>query len=243
MKPHVDPNVPLPGAFVHTIQSGNVPSRQEFVQYLTDLDPLKAVLLLVVGLVYMLYGWKAFKILVIANAAMIGIALGATIGRHMHGAETPASNLPTFTAVAGGLLLAVAAWPLMKYAVSLMGALVGSLVGYGLWRYLAEVSGQITLGQYAWAGALLGLVTLGMLAFAIFQITVMIFTSIQGTMMAISGILALLLRYPSIGQNLRNSLLTEMHLLPLLIAVPSAIGFIFQHSVFSGKAKKRKPAE
>jgi hypothetical protein len=242
MKPH-DPNVPLPGAFVDTIQSGNIPSRQEFVQYLTEIDPLKAVLLLALGLVYMLYGWKAFKILVIANAGMIGIVLGAMVGRHMQGTETTTSNLPTFTAIAGGLLLAVAAWPLMKYAVSLMGALVGSLVGYGLWRYLAEVSGQITLGQYAWAGALLGLVTLGMLAFVIFQITVMILTSIQGTMMTVSGILALLLRYPSIGQDLRNSLLTEMHLLPLLIIVPAAIGFIFQHAAFSGKAKKKKPAE
>jgi hypothetical protein len=236
MKP-TDPNVPQGAAFVHTIQDGKIPSQQEFVQYLSDLDPLKAVLLLAVGLVYLLYGWKVFKMLVILNAAMIGIALGAMIGR---GSPTT-PNLPTFTGIAGGLLLGVAAWPLMKYAVSLMGALVGSLVGYGLWRYIADAAGQVTLSQYAWAGALLGLVTLGMLAFVIFQITVMIFTSIQGTAMAVSGVLALLLHYPSIRLDLQNSLTTEMHLLPLLIAVPSAIGFIFQDAAFTKKTKKKKP--
>jgi hypothetical protein len=237
MKPS-DPNVPQPGAFVDTIQAGRIPSQQEFVQYLSDMDPLKAVLLVAVGLVYMLYGWKVFKMLVIANAAVIGIVLGAMIGR----ASPTTPNLPTFAAVAGGLLLAVLAWPLMKYAVSLMGALIGSLVGYGLWRYVAEAAGQITLSQYAWAGGLLGLVTLGMLAFVIFQISVMIFTSVQGTVMTVSGILALLLHYPSIRLDLQNSLSTEMHLLPLLIAVPAAIGFIFQDAAFSKKAKKKKPA-
>jgi hypothetical protein len=233
-----DPNVPQPGAFVDAIQGGRIPSRQEFVQYLSDLDPLRAVVLLAVGLVYMLYGWKIFKILVIANAAMVGVALGAMIGR---GSPTT-PNLPTFAAVAGGLVLAVAAWPLMKYAVSLMGALIGSLAGYGLWRYVAEAAGQVTLSQYAWAGGILGLVTLGMLAFVIFQISVMIFTSIQGTVMTVSGILSLLLHYPSIRLDLQNSLSTEMHLLPLLIAVPAAIGFIFQDAAFSKKTKKKKPA-
>jgi len=149
--------------------SGEMPSRIEFVNTLANLDPLQAVLILAAGLFYLLQGWKVFKILVVANAAVLGGAAGWFLGKALDG-----QNMSLFGGIAGALLLAVVAWPLMKYAVSLMGMLVGGLLGYSLWGYVAQAAGQTTLAEYAWAGAIIGLIGLGMLAFVVFQLTVMI---------------------------------------------------------------------
>lgn len=218
------------------LQDGRLPTRQEFVSSLLAMDPLQAVILLAIGLVYMFYGWKAFKVMVVANAAVLGVAAGYTLGGL---AESP--KLPPISGAAGGLLLAVLAWPLMNVAVGVMGAIIGGFVGLELWRYIAEVVNHPNLDQYAWAGGLIGLITLGMLAFIIFQVTVMVFTSIQGTLLAVSGIIALLLRYEPIRNDIEQRLINDIHLLPLIIAVPAVIAFVVQDTYLSAKGKK-KPA-
>jgi hypothetical protein len=228
---------PVADAF-QALKEWRFPNRSEYVQSLLNLDPLHAVLLLAAGIVYMVYGWKVFKVLVVVNAAILGCAVGAMLGDM---AKTP--NLPVITAAAGGLLLAVLAWPLMKVAVAVMGALFGYLIGDTLWFYIAQAINRPGLEQYAWAGGLIGLVTLGMLAFVILQITVMLFTSYQGALMSVSGVLALLLRHQSFKIDLTNRLINDLHLLPLIIAVPSVIGFTLQYFYFSKKGKKKTSGE
>lgn len=223
---------------IQALKEWRFPDRAEYVQSLLNLDPLHAVLLLAAGIVYMVYGWKIFKVLVVINAAVLGCAVGAMLGDM---AKT--QNLPVITTVAGGLLLAVLAWPLMRVAVAVMGALFGSLMGDTLWAYIAQAINRPGLEQYAWAGSLIGLITLGLLGFIIFQITVMLFTSYQGTLMGASGALALLLRYPSFKIDLENRLLNDIHLLPLIIAVPSVVGFTLQYFYFSKKGGKKPAAE
>jgi len=221
--------------FVDCILSGRIPSRQEFILYLEGLDPLQAVVLLAVGLLYMLAGWKVFKVLVIINAALLGLAVGHVLGNM----ASPPGNLPTITAVAGALLLGVLAWPLMKYAVSVMGALIGAFLGFFLWRYLAEVLGQQPLGQYAWAGGLLGLITLGMLAFVILRLAVIVFTAFQGVLMSLSAVLALLLRYEPYRLDVENEIINNIHMMPFLLAVPTLIAVVIQYVTQSKKAKKK----
>jgi hypothetical protein len=219
------------------VQDGHIPTRQEFVHTVSTMDPLHAVLLLAIGIMYMFFGWKIFKILVIANAALLGAAVGGALGRLSE--TTP--NLPMVTSVAGALLLGVAAWPLMRFAVGVMGAIVGSFIGYSLWMYIAGAVNRPGLEQHAWAGGLLGLIALGLLAFIIFQISVMVFTSFQGTLMCVTAVLALLMRHEEWRLDLENRLLTDVHLLPLIIAVPAVIAFIVQDSYLGGK--KKKPAD
>ena len=214
-----------------------LPSSAEFVQSLTGLSALPAVLLLASGLVYLLQGWKVFKILIVINAAILGAFLGQHLGTLLQG-----ENMPLFCGLAGALLLAALAWPLMKFALSLMGGLAGSFLGYGMWHYAANVLGKPHLNEYAWAGALIGLITLGLLSFLIFKLVVMIFTSLQGSIMTVSGILALLLKYPPLHEELRAALTHNMHLLPLLMVVPAVIGFAFQNAAVAQKAKKKRKA-
>jgi hypothetical protein len=230
-------------AFSGPFRLPDIPSQNEAIDYLVELSAsdfgvAMAMLLFACGLVYMLQGWKIFKILVIANAAVLGAVIGGHIGTFLRGQETW-----LYTGIAGALLLAVVAGPLMKYAVSLMGGLAGSFVGYGLWHYVADTVGAVEMPQYAWVGALIGLISLGLLAFVILQVVVTILTSIQGAMMAVSGVVALVMKYGPLRDSLEGPLRQNTHLLALLVGVPAVIGIAYQYSGIAKKAAKKKKEE
>ncbi|HUT01534.1 MAG TPA: DUF4203 domain-containing protein [Phycisphaerae bacterium] len=232
-----DPNTP--GQF--TIP--DIPSQGEVLDSLIGLaqsnyGAVMAMFLFACGLVYMLQGWKIFKVLVVANAAVLGAVIGAHLGGLLRGQDTW-----LYTGIAGGMLLAVLAGPLMKYAVSLMGGLAGSFVGYSLWHYVARTVDRPEMGQYGWVGALIGLITLGLLAFVILKAVVTIVTSIQGSLMTVSGIVALLMKHPALRESLEFPLRQNTHLIALLVGVPAVIGFAFQYSGVAKKAAKKKQSE
>jgi len=219
------------------IASFEMPSQIDYVNYLTGMHLAVAVILLVCGLVYLLHGWKVFKILVVVNAGLIGAFAGFHLGASLGG-----QNTSIFAGIAGALLCAVLSWPLMGIAVSLMGALAGGFLGCGIWIYVAEASGKPAMAQHAWAGGLIGLVALGLLAFVVLQAIVMVFTSVQGAFMVISGAGAVLLRIPSFKSTVYSGLAGSTHLLVLLIGTPAIIGLGCQYAAMLKKAKKKKKA-
>lgn len=221
--------------FIDKVMSFQLPSMEEYLRYLTDMHFLLAIVVFACGLVYLLQGWRIFKVLVVVNAGILGAMLGTQVGAQLEG-----PNMPLVLGIAGGALLAILAWPLMKFAVAIMGALAGSLLGFGLWQYVAQVAGRADLTSYAWAGALLGLITLGLLAFVIFRLVIMIFTSFQGSVLAVSGLLAMLMKLESLHRSLGDSLRTNPHLMPLMIVIPAVIGLVFQH--VGTKKGGKKPA-
>ena len=212
-----------------------IPNQDQLVDSLLDLahhqyGPALAVLLLGCGLVYMLQGWKIFKVLVVVNVAVFGALVGNWLGSMARG-----ENTWVYTTVAGALLLGGLAWPLMKYAVSLLGGLFGSVVGYALWAYVTSTIDRADLMQYAWVGGIVGLVTLGLLALVILKFVVRLITSLQGAVMAVGGVLAMLLKY--LGEDLEIPLRENAHLVLVLVGVPTVIGFVFQ-SCWSRPPKK-----
>jgi len=223
-------------SFMEQLFEGKLPTQEQFVHSLASTDAVQGILLVAFGLVYLVYGWKAFKVLVILNAAVLGTIAGYNFGKLLEG------DMPGFAAFAGAVLFAVLAWPLMRYAVSLMGCLTGALVGYSVWNYVATAAGQEELTQYAWAGSIIGLMALGLIAFLMLQVTVMVFTSLQGAVMTVAGVLAILMKYDQIAGDLRENLASNQHLLPLMIFVPALIGLGFQYSAVAKKAKKKKKA-
>jgi preprotein translocase subunit Sss1 len=240
MPPPPDPNtVPgtplLDAAFLGKLKSFQIPNQDEFIKFMADpeaLGVIQAILLLAFGLVYLLQGWKMFKVLVVINATILGAFVGAYLGARLHG-----PNMPIFCGVAGGLLLGALSWPLMKFAISVMGGLMGSFLGFVLWKYVAEALKRPSLNEYAWAGALIGLILLGMLAFVIFRFTVEVLTSFQGSMMAVTGAVSILFRFEGTRVRFQQVLNEHTHLLPILIGVPAIIGVVIQHA--SGKGKKK----
>ena len=219
------------------VASLQMPSQIEYVNCLTGMHLAVAIIMFTCGLVYLLHGWKVFKMLVVVNSALLGGFVGSHVGGILGG-----GNTSVFAGVAGSLLCAVLALPLMSLAISLMGGLAGAFLGCGVWIYVAEAAGKPAMAQHAWAGGLIGLVTLGLLAFVLLQAIVMVFTSLQGALMTVSGVMAVLLRIPPLRAGLYSRLAGNTHLLVLLIGTPAIIGLGCQYAAIVRKAKKKKKA-
>jgi MFS family permease len=231
------PVVPVDGSeFINRLRDCQLPTQQQYIDYLTSLGTIQGIFLLACGLVYLLYGWKVFRILVIVNVAILGAFGGSYLGGMLKGA-----NMPLFGTLAGAILSAALAWPLMKFAVSIMGGLVGSVLGFFIWSSVSNATGNQAWNQYAWAGALIGLLTLGLLAFIIFRVVIITFTSFQGAFMTVGAIIALSMQADALREKILNAFAGNPHLMMLVVLVPAMIGFLVQYTGTKKKADK-KPA-
>ncbi len=217
-------------------QSADVPTPTEYVDWLGTLGWVEAAAMIVFGLIYLLYGWRIFKLLVIVNALLIGGFVGAMVG-----GQFQAPHAPLWGAAAGALGLAILAWPLMKGAVALMAGLAGAAIAYGVWTTVMQARGDAEMLQYAWIAAIAGGVLFAGLGYFLLRLFVIVFTCVQGSWMAVSGTLVLLMKSPSIAEQIEAFLTGSAHALPALIAAPAAVGFLLQ-AVFTHRHKKRRAA-
>jgi hypothetical protein len=135
----------------------------------------------------------------------------------------------------------------MKYAVALFAGLVGSFLGANLWAATSTLVTDPVLKEHIvatyWVGGLVGLVFCGMLAFLLFKVTVVLFTSVTGATLAMLGTLALLVRIQGVREAVAQWM-TPNHVntivLPLLAFVPAVIGLVLQHT--DGKSAHKEPA-
>lgn len=139
----------------------------------------------------MLSGYRFYKTIVVLLALAIGVFAGYYLGKKIHAEYVVAGCL--------GALLAVCVFPLMKYAVALMGGLVGAFIGANSWSAISRMlqSGGELSDQAAenyWIGELVGLLVCGMLAFILFKVSVVLSTSVSGSTLAVMGALALLMQ-------------------------------------------------
>ena len=217
-----------------------VPTPAEVLDQLQRLAIWEGAILLAAGLVYMLWGWKIFKLLVTANLAVVGYLLGSMLATTLTSAHPSAydPHWPLYGGLIGAGVLAILAWPLMKFAVSLMGAAAGGFGGYQLWHYISSLHKPEWV-QYSWVGGLVGFLLMGALAFVLFRAIVMFFTSLQGAVLAVAGGLSLALNVDAWRDSVREHLLHDRHLWPLLVIAPALVGFIFQ--ALSMARKKPSP--
>jgi len=181
------------------------------------MGPGLAALLILLGVIYLLFGYNIFKALVVLNAACVGAAVGMVIGD-----KTGAAVIPL--AITGAFIAAVLTWPLMRWAVAIMGGVFGMVLGACLWR---------TFGldpAFAWAGGGMGMIFFGLLSFIIFRGCVMTYMSLQGAVMLICGILGLIFKYNDVTPKVCNCLTQKSFLLPMLIFIPAALGIMFQQN-------------
>jgi hypothetical protein len=197
------------------------------VSTLSQMSIVWAVVFLIAGLVCLLNGYRLYKWVTIILALAIGAFAGYTLGKSVNGEYIVAACL--------GALLAVCCWPLMKYAVALMGGLVGAFLGANAWGAMAGlVADHSTRDHVAgtyWVGALMGLIICGMLSFILFKVTILVFTSISGATIAMIGALGLILQVPPWRASISSwSLSANQVILPLLVVVPATMGLILQHT-------------
>lgn len=191
-----------------------------FWNQIVSLDLIEALTFISFGAVCLLYGWRVFKIIVVINFGLIGLLLGMVITEHVVSVNNQ---------LAGGLLgmgiFAVLSVPLMRWGVTVLGALAGAFIAACIW-YACNLP-----ETYIWAGALTGLVAGGMISFIIFKIAVMLFTSLWGSTLIAAGSLALLNLYEEIAPQVKQLLFDKKWFLPVVIIVPTLIGVLLQNKL------------
>ena len=195
------------------------------VDALRPLSVVWAVVFLVVGLMCLFNGYKFHKAATVGLAALIGLFAGYTMGERLQ------IDTPYIIAGCLAVLLAVVAMPLMKYAVAGLGGLAGAFIGGNTWSSVAMASGHPDAVQHHWIGALMGLIILGMLAFVVFKLSVVLYTSVSGSTLAVMGAIALLLNLPDTTQaSIARGLTSHAIIIPMLVLVPAVIGLILQQN-------------
>ncbi|HUU22998.1 MAG TPA: hypothetical protein VM389_10740 [Phycisphaerae bacterium] len=217
------------------IETFHFPTRAEFLDDLSTLGEFHAAALVCLGLVVLIWGFEYFKTVVIINAAIIGALVGAYVGE-----LTQSANMPLLLGGAGAILLGALAWPTIKYCICLMGAAAGGVIGVSLWRIGCAMFGADALSELAWAGGLLGMAVVGMLTFMTSHLTVMVFTSVQGAVMAFVGGYSLLQKLSAFDTSVRPQLMDNEYLVFVAICIPALIGFALQHTKEAEKTRKKR---
>ncbi len=196
---------------------------ETLLETLQSMSGIWAVIFLAAGLICLFQGYKIYRTVTVILALAIGAFAGYYLGKKINAEYVVAGCL--------AVLMAVSCFPLMKYAVSLLGGLAGAFMGANSWSALGRLAGSggdNSVAQHYWVGALVGLLVCGMLAFILFKITVVMFTSVSGSTIAVLGAVALLLQVDMFKQTIFDSISAHAMILPLLVLVPATIGFILQ---------------
>lgn len=186
------------------------------------MGPAEACVLVIVGIICILFGYCIFRIVVTLNAMLLGAYVGALMGK--------GTNAVTAGAFIGAILAAAVTLPMMKWAVGIMGAVFGAALGASLWRQ-ANLQPEL-----AWAGGLSGLILFGMLSLIIFRGSLIVYTSLQGAVMLVFGILGLVYKYQSVAPDVTDWFAKRNFLLPMVVLIPMVIGLLFQQSMFPAGA-------
>lgn len=193
----------------------------KLLDMLSQLPLIAASLIVVVGALCVLNGYKWHKWVVIALAFILGLGVGHILSQQM--------GKSAIVAIALGVLFASIATPMLRWTVAIFGGLTGAFLGANAWT-LANA----TPPNAQWAGAVMGFIAVALLSFVVFRMVVVLFTSIGGAAMVVLGAITLLLHVPGWEPTVRNSLSTNQHLIPLLVTVAAVAGFIIQESRVRG---------
>ncbi|HVT81833.1 MAG TPA: hypothetical protein VHM90_14400 [Phycisphaerae bacterium] len=200
----------------------SLPQQSQILKDLADAKIYFPIALCVIGSLLMIFGFKAYKWIVLVNFISIGALLGPMLVKS-ESADKGGQDLVIVMSIAGAVLMGILAWPLLKYAVAACGGLVGFVIGMVVWAYCDQPL------NLAWAGGLVGLAVLGMLSFVLFKTTVILFTSIEGAALFVFGTCALLMHYAPWQKQVATSLDTKPILLPLVVGTLAAIALFWQH--------------
>jgi len=187
-------------------------------EHIISLNILEAITFISFGAICLFYGWRVFKLLVVISFGLLGLMGGMMVSKAL-----VASINPVWAGFIGLVVFAVLSVPLMRYAVSVLGAIAGGTVAAGVWYALGLSE------TYIWAGALVGIVAGGMISFIIFRVAVMLFSSLGGSGLLVTGLLALLYMYPQTTTNVQEMFFMHKWFLPLVITLPTAAGIFIQN--------------
>lgn len=191
-------------------------------EQVTLLDKVEALTFISFGVVWLFYGWRVFKILVTISFGLIGLFVGLKINEMLVGGNG------LWLGIIFLVICALLSVSLVRWAVSILGALAGGILTGGIW-YACNLP-----ENHIWAGALIGVIAGGMISFIIFRIAVMLFTSMGGSVLIVVGFLALLYLYPQTTEQVKELMLAKKWFLPAALLIPTVVGVILQSRFVKG---------
>lgn len=197
------------------VLAAGLPEQNQALQTLSRSEVFFPAAILVCGLLLLIFGFKAYRWVVVCNCVALGWYWGNALGAK--------AQIETVGAVLGAVLLGAICWPLMKYAVAVCGGLIGSVVGMSAWVYFGQPENM------RWAGALMGLIALGLFCFILFKASVIVFSSVQGAIMLVLGASAILMKYSPWDQRISTEYSTRPILMPVLVGTVALLGILYQH--------------
>jgi hypothetical protein len=211
---------------LHKLTAGelpDIPPLADCLDALTNMNILYGLGLCVVGLVYLLRGWKVFKVLVALNAATIGAVIGALVT-----IQFGMQNEWWIGMLIGATFLGLLSWPLISIFIAVFGAIVGAMLGYSAFYQIVMQLRHGELVPFAWVSAIVGAILIAILTFIIFRQCVVMLTAAQGGTMLTAGTLCLLFKHPTLHEIITINLLEHPSLLFIIILSFTIIGLIVQ---------------
>lgn len=187
----------------------------QYLGALSDIHIVWASILMILGGLCVVNGLRWHKTVVVLLAGLLGVWAGFYVGDRIGGAHAVSS-------ASLALLFAVVAFPGLRFAVALFGGLAGAFVGANVWTALNYAPDQHHFG------AIMGLIIFGMLAFMVFRTVIVLFTSIGGAAILVSGAIAAMLKVEAWNGAISDALTTNHLVIPLVVAVAALLGVIIQ---------------
>ena len=176
-----------------------------------------ACALLAAGIIFAIYGWRISKVLAVINFGIIG----GFVGHYLAGVLelNDIASTVGLAMVLGGLCI----WQ-TRHGVSLLAGGAGGVLGAALCYSLSLANAN----HWIYAGFLLGFVTFALLAFIIYKVAAVLYSSVQGSALVVAGVLSLLSTQASVAEKLPGILRDHIYLLPIMLWVPTAISIVIQ---------------
>lgn len=180
----------------------------------------------VLGLLMMLMGWRFQQVAVAGTYAVIGGVLAWSM--------TPVDEfrwLATVSIAAAGAYLAV---KLYRFAVPVLGGLVGVCVMGGMLRALPIDPVFVMLAT------IVSFIALGATAFVLFRQVVIVITAFEGSLLLVSGLLMLAQEYPSWAGSFHQLVRQHTMLGPFTVIAMALTGIFTQ---LAATRQQEQPSE
>jgi hypothetical protein len=197
-------------------------------QHVAATPVLEAVLILIIGLVFLLYGFKLYKWLVSVAYAIIGAILGGLVAANF-GFEA------LIGIIAGALVLGILAWPLHRLAWGLLGAALFFVVAAVLMR--SHTASAVYVYAVAGVAAVAGFA----LTLLVMRPLIILVTAVLGAAMIVQAALRLAMIQPTVSDPVVTMLQAKPYMLAILVGVPALLGIIIQWRDTKGAKAAGKP--
>lgn len=195
---------------------------EAMVGVLGELPIAAGLGMLIAGVVCVSHGYRLHRAGIVAAAGMGGAWFGYRMGEPMGG--------EVILAICCGVMLAAAAWPLMRWAMVGLAGLAGGLAVAHVGSVgTMQLSQQVMSDQAVWAAAALGLAIAAALAGRTLELSVVMATSIGGAVLMAIGLTAVALHVPGVNDLAVRWLMQQQAALPIAVAVTSLLGLIMQN--------------